>query len=89
MPEVMLLKGGIVVPTGVVGTGELDVKEEDPEIAEEEPAGVLAGAAVEEDELTAAFCFFTRRACRSLVAFTAPSSDKRATRVCSCMTEGT
>lgn len=28
MPEVISLKGGIVVPTGVVGTGELDVEED-------------------------------------------------------------
>lgn len=56
MPEVMLLKGGMVVPTGVVGTGEFDVKE-----VEEDPAGVAAA----EDEVEAAptFCFFTRRAC--------------------------
>jgi len=61
MPDVMLAKGGMVVPTGVVGTGEFDVT---TEVADKVP--VADEAADEEDELTTAtFCFFTRRACRS------------------------
>jgi hypothetical protein len=59
MPEVILTSGGIVVPTGVVGTGEFEV-----DVADE--VKLVVGApddANEELEPTTApaFCLFPRR----------------------------
>ena len=92
MPEVIWLSGGIVVPTGVVGTGEavpvvvVVVAEPEPE-----PEVVVVGdpeddegddADVAGEEVVA--CLFARRTWRSL-ASTAARRAKRATRALRCM----
>jgi cytoskeletal protein CcmA (bactofilin family) len=57
MPEVILASGGIVVPTGVVGTGEFEVDVRD------EVKLVVGTPDDEEFEATTApaFCLFPRR----------------------------
>jgi hypothetical protein len=61
MPEVILASGGIVVPTGVVGTGEFEI-----DVADEVKVVVVGrpdDSDVELEPTTApAFCLFPRRA---------------------------
>lgn len=90
MPDVIWLSGGIVVPTGVVGTGEAEVELEDavePEpdaevVVEPDAEDVEDGADVVGVEEVA--CLFARRAWRSSASATARRA-KRATRALRCM----
>lgn len=87
MPDVIWLSGGIVVPTGVVGTGEAEPEEvetaaeadDEADEAEEDTDGDE-----DEDEEAEADCLFARRAWRSLAA-TAARRAKRATSLVKCM----
>ena len=92
MPEVIWLSGGIVVPTGVVGTGEAEpvdveeVAEAEEEGEEEEEETDEVGDEEDADVDAATDCLFARRTWRSLVASTAVRRAKRATRAWRCMT---
>lgn len=60
MPEVILASGGIVVPTGVVGTGEFEI-----DVADEVKLVVVGrpddSNVVLEPTTAPAFCLFPRR----------------------------
>ena len=83
MPDVIWLSGGIVVPTGVVGTGEAEPEEVET-AAEADDEADEAEEDTDEDEEAEADCLFARRAWRSLAA-TAARRAKRATSLVKCM----